>query len=161
LASQTSSLSIRAEYQRRLLPRYAPVAAAVVCDARRVRRFLRLSTRQRTCTPARDTVRFVEQSTPAFIPPDLWPPNSTNLNLVSYKIWCDIQQQGHLLQLHSINVLKKRLCWMFGTAWTTASLTMQLASGVSVFKHMCRQKAEISSNCCKLDNNFSKFLYVL
>ena len=31
---------------------------------------------------ARDTVRFLEQSTPTFIPPDLWPPNSTDLNLI-------------------------------------------------------------------------------
>ena len=36
----------------------------------------------RTC----DTVRFREQSTPAFIPPDLWPPNSTDLNPLDYKI---------------------------------------------------------------------------
>jgi len=33
-----------------------------------------------------DTVRFLEQSTPAFIPPDLWLPNSTDLNPVDYKI---------------------------------------------------------------------------
>ena len=36
---------------------------------------------------ARDTVRFLEHSTPAFIPPDLWPPNSTDLNAVDYKIY--------------------------------------------------------------------------
>jgi len=40
---------------------------------------------------ARDTVRFLEQSTPAFIPPDLWPPNITDLNPVDYKICGDIQ----------------------------------------------------------------------
>jgi len=31
---------------------------------------------------ARDTVRLLEQSALAFIPQDLWPPNSTDLNLV-------------------------------------------------------------------------------
>ena len=36
---------------------------------------------------ARDTVRFLEQTTPAFISPDLWPPNSPDLNPVDYKIW--------------------------------------------------------------------------
>jgi len=35
---------------------------------------------------ARDTVRLLEQSTPAFIPPDLWPPNSPDLNPVDYNI---------------------------------------------------------------------------
>ena len=39
------------EDQQQLLPRHVPATAAVTCDARRVRRFLRLSTRQRTCTP--------------------------------------------------------------------------------------------------------------
>ena len=52
------------------------------------------------------TVCFLERSTPALIPPDLWPPNSTDINLVDYKIWGDIQQQS---QLHSIDELKKRL----------------------------------------------------
>ena len=55
------------------------------------------------------TLRFLEQSTPAFIPPDLWPPNSTDFNPVSYKIWGDIQQWFHQSQLHSIDELKNRL----------------------------------------------------
>ena len=42
---------------------------------------------------ARDTVRFLEQSTPAFILPDLWPPNITDLNPVYYKIWGDMAQK--------------------------------------------------------------------
>ena len=48
-----------------------------------------------------DTVRSLEQSTPAFIPPDLWPPNSTDLNPADYKIWGDMQQRAHQSQLHS------------------------------------------------------------
>jgi len=35
---------------------------------------------------ARDTVRLHKIATPAFIPPDLWPPNSPDLNPVDYKI---------------------------------------------------------------------------
>ena len=58
---------------------------------------------------SRDTVQFLEQSTSAFIPPDLWPPNSTDLNPVDYKICVDIQQRVHQSQLHSIDKLKKRL----------------------------------------------------
>ena len=56
-------------------------------------RFLHLSTRERSAPVrrARNTVHFLEQSTPAFIPPDMWPPNSTDLNAVDYKIWGDIQ----------------------------------------------------------------------
>ena len=58
---------------------------------------------------ARDTVRFLEQSTPAFIPPDLWPPNSTDVTPVDCKIYSDMQQRVHQSQLHSIDELKKRL----------------------------------------------------
>ena len=35
---------------------------------------------------ARDTVRLLEKSTPAFIPPSLWPPYSPDLNPMDYKI---------------------------------------------------------------------------
>ena len=54
---------------------------------------------------ARDTVRFLGQSTTAFIPPDLWLPNSTDLNPVDYKIWGDIQQRVGLYQsqMHNVN----------------------------------------------------------
>jgi len=36
-----------------------------------------------------DPVQLLEQAMPAFIPPDLWPQNSTDLNPVyqGYKIW--------------------------------------------------------------------------
>jgi len=59
-------------------------------------------------------LRVFEQSTPAFIPPDLWPPNSTDFNPVDYKIWGDIQQV-HQSQLHNID---ETVCWTLGMAWT-------------------------------------------
>jgi len=36
---------------------------------------------------ARDTINLLERDTPAFISPDLWPPNSPDLNPVDYKVW--------------------------------------------------------------------------
>ena len=53
------------------------------------------------------TLRFLEQSTPTFVPADLWPPNGTDLNPVDYKMWGDIQQWMHQLQLYSIDIMKK------------------------------------------------------
>jgi len=35
---------------------------------------------------ARETVELLKVKTPDFIPPNLWPPNSPNLNPVEYKI---------------------------------------------------------------------------
>jgi len=55
------------------------------------------------------TLQSLEQSTPIFIPPDLWLPNSTDFNPVDYNIWSDVQQQVHQSQLHSINELKNHL----------------------------------------------------
>jgi len=36
---------------------------------------------------ARETIRLLQWETPAFISPDLWPPNSPDFNPVDYKIW--------------------------------------------------------------------------
>ena len=47
----------------------------------------------------------------------------------------------------------RTVCWTFGTSWTRAALTMQLTGGVSVFERVYGQKADISSNCCKVDNS--------
>ena len=58
---------------------------------------------------ARDTVRLLEQSTPTFIPPDLWPPNSPDLNPVDYKIWSVLQQRVYQSRVHNTDKLKQRL----------------------------------------------------
>jgi hypothetical protein len=58
---------------------------------------------------AHETVRLLEHATPAFIPPDLWPPNSPGLNPVDYKIWGAIHQRVYQTKLHDINELKQRL----------------------------------------------------
>jgi len=36
---------------------------------------------------AREAVQLLQQQTPGFISPDLWPPNSPDLNPVDYRIW--------------------------------------------------------------------------
>ncbi len=58
---------------------------------------------------ARDTVRLLEQATPAFIPPDLWPPNSPDLNPVDYKIWGIMQQRVYQSRVNNVDELKQRL----------------------------------------------------
>jgi len=49
---------------------------------------------------ARDTVRLLEQAMPAFIPLDLWPANSPDLNLVDYRIWSIVQQRVYQSWVH-------------------------------------------------------------
>ena len=40
---------------------------------------------------ARETIKLLQRETPAFISPDLWPPNSPDLNPVNYKV-CGVMQ---------------------------------------------------------------------
>jgi len=58
---------------------------------------------------ARDTVRFLKQTTPAFISPDLWPPNSLDLNPVDYKIWGIVQQCVYQSRVQDVYQLKQSL----------------------------------------------------
>lgn len=58
---------------------------------------------------AHDTVRLLEQATPAFIPPDLWPPNSPDLNPVDYKIWGIMQQRVYQSRVNNVDELKQCL----------------------------------------------------
>jgi len=85
--SRTSSLSIRGEINSGcycdmlLLQQLLPVMCDVSSD------FFICQQDSAPAHRARYTVRYYKQSTPAFIPPDLWPPNSTDLSPVDYKIW--------------------------------------------------------------------------
>jgi len=43
---------------------------------------------------AKDTVALLDQETPDFIAPALWPPNSPDLNLVDYTVWSVLQEES-------------------------------------------------------------------
>jgi len=44
-----------------------------------------------------------------FIGPDLWPPNSPDLNPVDYKVWSRMQQKVYECRIKSVDELKQRL----------------------------------------------------
>jgi len=44
-----------------------------------------------------------------FIPPEMWPPNSPDLNPVDYSIWGILQERVYRLQIHDVKELKERL----------------------------------------------------
>ena len=56
-----------------------------------------------------DTIQLLQQETPDFIGPDLWPPNSPDLNPVDYKIWGVMQQRVYERRMNNVDELKQRL----------------------------------------------------
>lgn len=58
---------------------------------------------------AHETVEMLRLSTPEFIPPTLWPPNSPDLNPVDYNIWGVLQERVYKTRIQSVDHLKKRL----------------------------------------------------
>jgi inhibitor of nuclear factor kappa-B kinase subunit alpha len=58
---------------------------------------------------ARETVALLHREVPGFIAPDLWPPNSPDLNPVDYKVWGTMQDRVYQTKLRDIDDLKQRL----------------------------------------------------
>jgi len=58
---------------------------------------------------APDTIELLRRTTPDFIAPDMWPPNSPDLNPVDYAIWSVIQQRVYESRVHDIDELRQRL----------------------------------------------------
>jgi len=61
---------------------------------------------QQDSTPAHwacDTVQLLQQDTSQFITPDLWPPNSQDLNAVDYNIW--VWCRSEFIKLQSVTQL--------------------------------------------------------
>ena len=64
---------------------------------------------------ARDTIQLLQRETPDFIGPDLWPPNSPDLNPVDYKIWGVMQQWVYESRVNNVDEFEatspRRLAW--------------------------------------------------
>jgi len=58
---------------------------------------------------ARETVELLKVGTPDFIPPNLWPPNSPNLNPVDYKIWGILQERVYKSSSKDVDELRRRI----------------------------------------------------
>jgi len=58
---------------------------------------------------AREKIKLLQWETPAFISPDLWPPNGPDRNLVDYKIWGVMQDWVYQKKVKNVNELRERL----------------------------------------------------
>ena len=66
---------------------------------------------------ARETVELPKVETPDFIPPNLWPPNSPDLNPVDYKVYC---KNGFTRQALRMSTSYDAGLLRNGTSWTSA-----------------------------------------
>jgi len=57
----------------------------------------------------KDTINLLHQETPDFTGPDLWPPNSPDINPVDYNVWGVMQQRVYQCRMNSGDELKQ-LC---------------------------------------------------
>ena len=58
---------------------------------------------------ARDTVQLLQQETPELISPDLWPPNSQDLNPVDYRVWGLMRERIYKTAVRDTADFKRRL----------------------------------------------------
>src|SRR6218665_3303738 len=58
---------------------------------------------------SRETVELLKKETSDFIPPNLWPPNSPDLNPVDYKIWGIMQDNVYRTKNRDIEELRQRI----------------------------------------------------
>ena len=68
---------------------------------------------------AHETVELLKVKTPDFIPPNLWPPNSPDLNPVDYKIW-GVLQNGFTRQALKMLTSYDAGLMRNGTSWNSA-----------------------------------------
>jgi len=54
-------------------------------------------------------VEVLCRKTPDFISPDLWPPNSPDLDPIDYEMCAVMQRRVYQRKIHTINELKQRL----------------------------------------------------
>jgi DDE superfamily endonuclease len=58
---------------------------------------------------ARDTVELLRMDTRGLITPELWPPNSPDLNPMDYSVWSVKQKKVYRTRIADIDELKQRL----------------------------------------------------
>jgi len=54
-----------------------------------------------------ETIMLLQWEIPAFLSPDLWPPNSPGLNPVDYKIWGVMQDRVYQKKVKDVNELRE------------------------------------------------------
>jgi len=58
---------------------------------------------------ARETIELLSRMTANFIEPEMWPPNSPDLNPVHYSVWSVVEERIYQQRIQNIDELRQRL----------------------------------------------------
>ena len=66
-----------------------------------------------TSHTAKVVLDYLEKKVPEFLPPDLWPPSSPDLNPLDYGIWSILENNVYKVKIRDMDHLKSRIlqCW--------------------------------------------------
>jgi len=99
----------RNESQRPVLPPFLTLSADA-SDQACCRRYVVFQQYDAASHRVKDTIKLLQQETLDFVGPDLWPPNSSDLNpVLDYKVWGVMQQRVYEYCMSSDDELKQRL----------------------------------------------------
>ena len=56
---------------------------------------------------AKDTIKYIKDKMPDYIPPELWPPNSPDLNTVDYGIWESFMRKVYKKKISDVETCLK------------------------------------------------------
>jgi len=107
----------------------------------------------------RSTIALLDRETPEFIPPQLWPPNSPDLNPVDNSVWTILQKRYTTHASLICNYRRRR--WRMAAAMTTwSSLAHSVhsrcfSSSWSVMHVLYTFSCSVPTCCNQLDSNLA------
>jgi len=100
------------------------------------------------------------RETPDFIPPEMWPPNSPDLNPVNYSVWGILQERVYTVRRSMMWRSWKNVCWGSGGCWTTVQWRSRLNACVRMngghFEHKFWASDFLLCFICFIDTGFRK-----
>jgi len=99
---------------------------------------------------AREAVELLKVETPDFIPPNLWPHNSPDLNPVDYKIWGLLQERVYKTSIKDVDELRRRIAEEWDKLDQSITLIKQLQSGERDFERVLLQAEDSLDTKCEI-----------